>query len=177
MRMMRLMQDLLDVARVEAGQTLALDRSPQDASTLLRDACETLTSEAERKQIAFDCHLPADIGRIDADRDRVLQALANLIGNAVKFTPEGGRIRLTAEPLDQSVRFSVSDSGPGIKAEHIGHIFEPYWQAARTATLGTGLGLPIAKGIVEAHGGRIWVESEPGLGTTFHFTLPASRQA
>jgi PAS domain S-box-containing protein len=177
MRMMRLMRDLLDIARVEAGQTLALERVPQDVPALLHEACDSLSSEAERKLIAFDCAVPAQLRPIDVDRDRILQVLANLIGNAVKFTPEGGRIRLSAEPFDRSIKFSVSDSGPGIKAEHLEHIFKPYWQAARTATLGTGLGLPIAKGIVEAHGGRIWVESEPGVGTTFQFTVPVAEQA
>jgi PAS domain S-box-containing protein len=173
-RMMRLMRDLLDITRVEAGQTLTIDRAPHDAATLLHDACESLAGEAEGKLITVECNLPEDTRTIMVDRDRILQALANLIGNAVKFTPEGGSIGLRVELMEHAVRFAVSDTGPGIKPEHLERIFEPYWQATRTATLGTGLGLPIVKGIVEAHGGRIWVESEPGVGSTFYFTLPAS---
>jgi signal transduction histidine kinase len=110
---------------------------------------------------------------VSADRERTLQVLSNLLGNAIKFTPEGGSIALRAEPADEFVQFSVSDTGPGIRAEDLAHIFERYWQATRTAALGTGLGLAIVKGIVEAHGGTIRVETRAGVGSTFHFTLPA----
>lgn len=114
--------------------------------------------------------------QVMADRKRLLQVLSNLLGNAVKFTPEGGLIRVVAEPKDEEwVRISVSDTGPGIAAEVIPTIFEPFSQAKDGATLGTGLGLTIAKGIVEAHGGEISVESAPGVGTTFRFTLPRVR--
>jgi signal transduction histidine kinase len=109
---------------------------------------------------------------VAADRHRVQQVLSNLVGNAFKFTPEGGTITVRAEPLERFVRFSVADTGPGIRAEDLSHIFERYWQSMRTATLGTGLGLTIARGIVEAHGGSIWVESTAGVGATFYFTLP-----
>jgi signal transduction histidine kinase len=102
----------------------------------------------------------------------VLQVFGNLIGNAIKFTPKGGEIRILTSLDNGEVRFTVADSGPGIPPEHLSHVFDRYWQAKSTAKLGTGLGLSIAKGIVEAHGGRIWVESPPGYGAQFNFTLP-----
>jgi len=102
----------------------------------------------------------------------------NLVGNAIKFTEPGGRIVVRAAMKERNVVFSVSDSGPGIAPESVAHIFDRFWQAAtRERRLGAGLGLPITKGIVEAHGGRIWVESELGRGTTFLFTIPSRRRA
>ena len=111
-----------------------------------------------------------------ADRDRLLQVFSNLVGNGLKFTPEGGRVRIRANLNgDRAVRFSVDDTGPGIPAESLPHLFELFWQARdRRATLGTGLGLSIARGIVEAHGGSISVESTPGEGSTFTFTVPVA---
>jgi signal transduction histidine kinase len=106
-----------------------------------------------------------------------MQVLSNLIGNSLKFTPRGGTITVSAEPHRDGVLFTVADTGPGIPREHLLHIFTPYWQAKRAERLGAGLGLPIARGIVEAHGGQIWAESEPGKGTRFHFTLPATDAA
>jgi signal transduction histidine kinase len=97
--------------------------------------------------------------------------MSNLVGNAVKFTPPGGCITLHAKPADDEVRFTVADTGPGIAAEQLPHLFGRYWQGDRKDRRGIGLGLAIAKGIVEAHGGRIWVESTVGEGSHFHFTL------
>jgi signal transduction histidine kinase len=114
-----------------------------------------------------------DLPPVYADRHRVMQVLQNLIGNALKFTPPDGHIVVEATLADDEVLFSVSDTGPGIAKEHLGDVFSR-WQAKRTERLGAGLGLPIAKGIVDAHGGRIWVESEPEDGTTFSFTLPVA---
>jgi signal transduction histidine kinase len=107
----------------------------------------------------------------------VMQVVSNLIGNSMKFTPPGGRINVSAtlQRHDDEVLFAVADSGPGIPKENLSDIFSPYWQAKRTERMGAGLGLPIAKGIVEAHGGRIWAESEPGLGSQFYFTLRVDR--
>jgi signal transduction histidine kinase len=104
----------------------------------------------------------------------VIQVLSNLVGNAVKFTPAGGTITIRAEDAPGGVRFSVSDTGVGMTPEQLSKLFGQFWQANPADRRGIGLGLSIAKGIVEAHGGRIWVESQPGVGTTFHFTLSAS---
>jgi signal transduction histidine kinase len=108
-----------------------------------------------------------------ADAARVQQVLSNIVGNAVKFTPRDGRITVCAESIGGEVRFAVIDTGPGIPAEQLPHIFGRFWQAKTSDRRGIGLGLAIAKGIVEAHNGRIWVESHVGLGSTFYFTLPA----
>jgi len=98
--------------------------------------------------------------------------VSNLIGNAMKFTPPGGAVRLTGKRRDEAVLFMVTDTGPGVPHENLRDIFNPYWQGKRAERMGAGLGLPIARGIVESHGGKIWVESNPGRGTTFYFTLP-----
>jgi len=112
---------------------------------------------------------------VSGDHKRLLQVFENLIGNAIKFSKPGDRIVVRASPEREGVRFSVADTGPGIDVEALGHVFDPFWQAAtRAKKLGAGLGLPVTKGIVEAHGGRIWVESELGRGTTFYFTVPAA---
>jgi signal transduction histidine kinase len=110
--------------------------------------------------------------RVNCDRDRVLQVLANLVGNAIKFTPAGGRVTLSAAQSEGRVVFSVADTGQGIAADALPHIFDRYWQAARRSQKrGIGLGLSIAHGIVTAHGGKIWVESTPGQGSTFFFEI------
>jgi signal transduction histidine kinase len=110
-----------------------------------------------------------------ADRDRILQVLSNLIGNAIKFTPAGGSIAVRVECCRDGAHVSVEDTGPGIAPEDLPHLFQPYWQAQHTPFEGAGLGLSIARGIVEAHEGRIWAESTPGQGSTFHFTIPTVR--
>jgi signal transduction histidine kinase len=108
------------------------------------------------------------------DHERILQVLANLVGNAIKFTGEGGRIDLIVEATGDDVRFAVQDSGAGIAPDKLNVIFERFWQVADQRRSGLGLGLFISKCIVEAHGGRIWAESHPGAGSTFYFTLPAA---
>ena len=110
-----------------------------------------------------------------ADTARLLQVLSNLVGNAIKFTPRGGVITVRIEPLGDEVRFAVRDTGPGIAPDQVPHIFGRFWQANRKDRRGIGLGLAIAKGIVEVHGGRIWVESTLGAGSTFYFTIPVAQ--
>jgi signal transduction histidine kinase len=176
-RMQRLIEDLLDVTRLEGGKQLPIDPAPLDVQSLFEETYELFKSQAATGSITLQCHTPKDVPPVYADRHRVLQVLSNLIGNAMKFTPPGGMITCRAESEDGKVTFAVADSGPGIPRENLGDIFNPYWQAKRTARLGAGLGLPIAKGIVESHGGRIWVESEPGDGTKFFFTLPVAVDA
>ena len=167
----RLIQDLLDVARIQAGG-LAVEPIPVDVRSLLNEAAESATPLASAAQLTVLCNAPETSVAVASDRERVLQVFANLIGNAIKFTPKGGQIRILACQENDAVRFTIADSGPGIPPEHLDHVFDRYWQAKSTAKLGAGLGLSIAKGIVEAHGGRIWVESPPGSGAEFNFTLP-----
>ncbi len=169
----RLIQDLLDVARIQAGG-LVVDPVPVDVSSLVHEAVDAATPLAAAAQLRVSCSLPDFSPAVSSDRERILQVFANLIGNAIKFTPKGGEIRILAIPDSSEVRFTVADSGPGIPAENLGHVFDRYWQAKSTAKLGTGLGLSIAKGIVEAHGGRIWAESPPDSGAEFIFTLPVA---
>jgi signal transduction histidine kinase len=169
----RLIQDLLDVARIQAGG-LAVETVPIEVKSLVMEAVESATPLAAAASLRVSYAIPEGSALVSADRERVLQVLANLIGNALKFTPKGGEIKILANLEPSEVRFTVQDTGPGIPAEHLNHVFDRYWQAKSTAKLGTGLGLSIAKGIVEAHGGRIWVESPPGSGAAFQFTLPAA---
>ena len=176
-RMNRLIQDLLDISRIEAGQPLAIETRKLDVEHLVRESCEAFHFQAERKSIRFECSVARDLPPIQGDGGRLLQAIANLIGNAIKFTPEGGRVTMEVLTAAAEVRFTVSDTGPGIDSAALDHVFEPFWQAGRDARLGAGLGLPIAKAIVERHGGRIWVESRPGEGSAFHFTIPTAGAA
>lgn len=176
-RATRLIQDLLDVARMEAGR-LSVERGPQESASLIQEAAELHRALAEAKSIQLTVAVPEDAPPIFADHDRVLQILSNLLGNALKFTPEGGRISLRVEPMEGRVRFSVCDTGPGIPAEDLPYLFEPFWQACGARRKeGAGLGLAIVKGLVEAHGGNLWVESSPGEGSTFSFTLPTLEAA
>jgi len=173
-RMERLIKDLQEMGRLDAGRTLRVDARSVELATLLREACEALHIQAGAKQLEVSCDLPAPPIAVCADPDRICQVLGNLIGNAIKFTPRGGRITLAACREGREVRVSVTDQGPGIPEADVPRVFEPYWQARGTARLGAGIGLKIAKGLVEAHGGRIWLESKLGEGTTFSFTLPVA---
>lgn len=169
----RLIQDLLDVSRSESGR-LSIDPRPEPPGEILAEACETMAAIAERRSIRLGCRYAEGLPPIRADRRRILQVLSNLIGNALKFTPEGGSVATSAAATPEGVVFTVTDDGPGIADDDLPRLFEPHWQAKDTAHLGAGLGLAIAKGIVEAHGGRIWVESRVGEGSSFHFTVPAA---
>ena len=163
------------MSRIQSGHAIAVAPTPVDTPALLADAAEAHAFQAADRQVELECDVTEGTPAVLADHDRVLQVLSNLVGNALKFTPEGGRVRLDAGPDGPDmVRFSVSDTGPGIPAEEIPYVFEPFTQAKDTATLGTGLGLSIARGIVEAHGGTISVESHPGEGAIFRFTLPVA---
>jgi signal transduction histidine kinase len=176
-RMNGLIQALLDVGKMEAGRPLALQREHHSARSIAEEAYEFSQFAAARKSIDFACDVENCGVTVYADRQRLLQVLSNLIDNAIKFTPEGGRIRLTCKAGKGTVRFAVSDTGVGIAEEDRPRIFQIYWQAEKTSHAGTGLGLAIVKRIVEEHGGRIWVESQPGLGSTFSFTLPSNEPA
>ncbi|HEY7396548.1 MAG TPA: PAS domain S-box protein [Gemmatimonadaceae bacterium] len=171
-RMNRLIQDLLDVATIEAGR-LKLESTRVSASELVREAVEAQATHATAANVNLRLDVPYDVPAIWADRDRLLQVFENLVGNAIKFTPAGGRITVAAASQNTQVLFSVADTGAGIAQDSLAHIFDPFWQAAtREQRLGAGLGLPITRGIVEAHGGELWVESQVGQGSTFFFTIP-----
>jgi signal transduction histidine kinase len=126
--------------------------------------------------VRLDTSIEENLPLVYADAARIQQVLSNLVGNAVKFTPRDGRITVCAEQSEREVRFSVIDTGSGIPSEQLPHIFGRFWQARASDRRGIGLGLAIAKGIVEAHNGRIWVESHVGLGSTFYFTLPCATE-
>lgn len=171
-RMERLIGDLLDNARIEARRPLAVEPRAMDLTALIREVCEGFGVKAAREGKTIDFDVREELPAVHADGERLHQVLTNLVGNAMKFTPPGGRVRLLAERVGSEVRLSVTDSGPGIPEDQVGHLFEPFWQAPCTARLGTGLGLKIAKGIVEAHGGAIGVSSAADGGSTFFFTVP-----
>lgn len=171
-RMARLIEDLLDVTRLEGGKRLPIEPAPVEPVELLREAEEIFRAQASVASVSVVYEAGDGLPPVYADRHRVMQVMTNLIGNSMKFTPPGGEIAVHAKLDGESVLFSIRDTGPGIPRENLADIFSPYWQAKRAERLGAGLGLPIAKGIVEAHGGRIWVESVPGDGTDFYFTLP-----
>jgi signal transduction histidine kinase len=173
-RMNRLIQDLLSVTTIEAGR---LSIAPQKMSVpeLLREASETLGPLAKEKGITLTVNGADDLPAVRGDHARVLQVIGNLVGNAVKFTPAGGTITLSAIRADGRVQCSVADTGPGIPAAQIPRLFGKFWQAKRGDGRGVGLGLAIARGIVEAHGGTIEVQSELGKGSVFTFMLPVWR--
>lgn len=168
----RLIDDLLDVERIEKGN-LVLDRRRHDVATLVRDGLGLLEPLASQKSIDLRGVVAStESTEVLCDRGRLLQVLSNVVGNAIKFSPEGRAITVRAEPGDEHVQF-VEDQGPGIAAEQLPHVFDRYWQREEVRPgAGLGLGLAIAKGIVEKHGGRIWAESKPGRGAAFFFTLP-----
>jgi signal transduction histidine kinase len=172
-QMDRLIQDLLDVARIEASQ-LAVEPQAHAVEPLVHEAGELLRPLAAERELQFELSVEPGLEPVLADKERVLQVLTNLVGNAIKFTPAGRSIRLEATAAERAVRLSVVDQGPGIPHEQLDRLFDAYWQSRRTGREGAGLGLFISRGIVEAHGGRIWAESRPGEGSAFRFTLPVA---
>jgi signal transduction histidine kinase len=172
-RMYRLVHDLLDVAAIEAGQ-LPVTQSPLSAHALVTDALELLRPLAAAKSIALVGDVPPGLPAVAADRERVLQVFSNLGGNALKFTARDGRVEIHATGHERAVEFIVRDTGPGIQPEDLPHVFDRFWQAKKRERAGVGLGLAIAKGIIEAHGGEIHVDSTPGQGSRFAFTLPVA---
>jgi signal transduction histidine kinase len=169
--MERLVTDLLDVARIESG-TFAIRQERVDTSTLLHEAVELCEPQALAMHVALGAEVSDDVKPMLADRDRLLQVLSNLLGNALKFSDAGGKVVVRAANTDGAVQLSVEDSGHGIPKDDLPHVFERFWKANRASRAGAGLGLAICKGIVEAHGGRIWAASTLGRGTTLHFEIP-----
>jgi PAS domain S-box-containing protein len=170
-QMDELIQALLDVTRIEAGR-FHVAPAPVDPGEIVDTALEMLAPLARDREIALERDLADAVPAVAADVARVAQVLSNLVGNALKFTHEGGRITVRTAPGDGVVLFAVSDTGDGIPADQLPHIFDRFRPYRRATQSGAGLGLPISRGIIEAHGGRIWMESEVGVGTTTYFTLP-----
>jgi chemotaxis family two-component system sensor kinase Cph1 len=168
-RMNTLIRDLLDLAKLEAGR-FTLQCAECQINELVEESLLILRPLAEAKWITLTSDLRGDA--VNVDRDRIFQVLSNLVGNAIKFTPGRGSIVVRAETVNTEVRVTVSDTGPGIPPEQLENVFDRYWQARRSDQEGSGLGLFIAKGIVEAHGGRIWIEPHANTGATFIFILP-----
>jgi signal transduction histidine kinase/DNA-binding response OmpR family regulator len=166
-----LIQDLLDISRIESG-TLAVEDAPTSAAALLADAVLDLEQLVASKGLRFESEWQGDDVQVSADRGRIAQVFSNLVGNAIKFTPKGGFVRVTGKRRDNYVDFVVADSGIGVAPENVPHLFDRFWKATKASRSGAGLGLSIVKGIVASHGGSVSVESEPGAGTSFCFSLP-----
>ncbi len=173
-RMESLVKTMLDVATIEAGR-FSLSPAPCDVEDLLRQSIDELESLASSRQIALASEVKAPGLVVRADRERTLQVLSNLLGNALKFTPDGGAVSVCVDAQGHMARFVVVDSGPGIPEAHLPHLFDRFWKHETNGRRGTGLGLFIVKSIVEAHDGEVSVANRPGGGATFAFTLPLVR--
>jgi signal transduction histidine kinase len=173
--MNRLISDLLDVASIQAGRLSLQRKSCEDVGAIAKEVIGLFEPAARAKLLDVRCELPDyKVGAI-VDRDRIAQVLTNLVGNSVKFCRERDQIVVRLEDRERELTFEVTDSGPGITTPQLERIFDAYWTEPRRANSGTGLGLTIAKGIVEAHGGRIWVNGEPDAGLTLRFAVPRAR--
>ena len=171
-RMMQMVTELTELSRIESGRG---DLKPEmvNLNLLAEDVIARFKPQAERKSVAMSADLSTDIPLVQADKDRIYQVITNLVHNAIKFTPQNGKVNISAELSENSVLMKVSDTGIGISAEDLPRIFERFYKADKArAGEGAGLGLAIAKHVIQAHGGNIWVESEEGKGSTFFFTLP-----
>jgi signal transduction histidine kinase len=170
-RMERLLTDLLDVARIESG-TLRIKKAPQEVGALLAEVYRSYRPLFETRGLTLSVDGLSDALTVSFDHDRIVQVLSNLLGNAMKFTPPGAAISLRLARCDGEIEFALRDSGCGIHPDAMPHVFKRFWQIDSNTRRGLGLGLHICQKIVEAHGGRIWAESEFSKGATFRFTLP-----
>lgn len=178
-RLARLVDDLQELSRVEAG-AFPLDKKPARVDELILTTIKRLTPQAGRKNITLDADLPADLPLVSLDEARITQVLTNLISNAIQYTPEGGSVRIISRQSKDEIQVNVIDTGIGVPPEHVANLFTRFYRVdksrSRQAGGGSGIGLTIARHLVESHDGRIWVES-PGIGqgSTFSFTLPLMR--
>jgi len=174
-RLIRLVNALLDLSKMEAGM-MTYSFEQRSLAPLIQKAMTEIGPLIESKKISLEARISEGLPLVRMDSERILQTLRNLIGNAVKFTPDGGHVRISARAIPGGLEVSVADTGPGIPPDHLETIFEKYQQASPTGSYrinGTGLGLAVAKHIISSHGGRIWAESETKQGSTFFFVLPA----
>jgi signal transduction histidine kinase len=174
--MRRLIDELVELASIQVKR-LVLERSRESLHQLVEQGLEMLATAAAKKSTRIETALPPNAHFLSCDKDRIVRVITNLVSNAIKFSPEGGQVTVRAEHIGSEVCFAISDTGPGISRADVAKLFLPYWKGKRTGKKGTGLGLYIAKGIVQAHGGHIWVESELGKGSTFYFTVPVEEGA
>ena len=176
-RLNRLVNDLQELSRVEAG-AYEMDVHAVELPVLVKTVVKRLGPQFEDKSVKLTIDLPADLPQVQADDDRIIQVLTNLVSNALRYTPEGGQVNMYASSQGNQVQVTVKDTGVGIPPEHVAHIFTRFYRVDKSRSRqagGSGIGLTIAKYLVEAHGGRIWVESEgQGQGSAFSFTLPAA---
>lgn len=175
-RLGRLIADLLDISRIEAGR-IQIDKQPTDVLSLANDVLRLFQDAAKENGLKLTASFAPDIPRVNIDPDKITQVVTNLVGNALKFTPKAGQINVNVYRNGESLQIDVIDNGHGIPSHDLDKLFSKFYQVAcagskETAKKGTGLGLAISKGIVEKHGGKIWVESELGKGSKFSFTLP-----
>jgi signal transduction histidine kinase len=175
-RLGRLVDQLLDLSKLESGD-VPLEREPVEVAPLVAQVLSEIQVARPEAEVSVSDALPVDLPAVFADRERVHQVLFNLLDNAVRLTPSGGRVTVTASRHIGSVDVAVADTGPGISAEDLPRVFERFFRVDASRSRddgGTGIGLAIARSVVEAHGGRIWAESEPGKGSTFTFELPVA---
>ncbi|AZZ37329.1 hypothetical protein CIK05_11185 [Bdellovibrio sp. qaytius] len=172
-QMQNLISDLLDFAKMESS-SFAVELVDEDLKQIISQVVDSFKTLAQQKKITIRADMPSLVKNVACDGGRIVQVLSNLIGNSLKFSPIGSEIVVAMKDLEQNLLISVADNGPGISAEQLPKVFDRFWQSEKAKKLGSGLGLSIAQGIVVAHNGKIWVESEIGKGTTFYFTIPYS---
>jgi len=170
LRMSRLISDLLDVTRIEA-KSLKVELKITLLDKITIEISEFFMPSLKEKNIQLITNIPFDCGEVLCDEDRTIQILTNLVNNAIKFTDSGGKIFINAKKSGSMVEISVEDTGKGITEENLTHVFDRFWQEKNYTHIGTGLGLAISKGLALAQGGKMWVKSQYGVGTTFYFTL------
>jgi len=175
-KLAQMVQELGELSRIESGEA-PLNKRRINMADVIGHAVDRLRAQADRAELKLDIDIPPTLPEVMSDEARVEQVLVNIIHNAIKFTPSGGKINISAKARDNDILVSVSDTGVGIPADDLPRIFERFYKADKSRSGGgTGLGLAIAKHIVEAHGGRIWAESVEGRGSTFNFTLPLAHK-
>lgn len=170
-QMQLLISDLLDFAKMESS-TFAVELKAENPGDIISQVADSFKALAQKKEITIRVNKPKHAKFIACDSGRIVQVLSNLIGNSLKFSPDGSEITLGIADAKEGLLFSVADNGPGIPSEQLSKVFDRFWQAEKAQKIGSGLGLSIAKGIVQAHKGEIWVESQAAQGTTFYFTIP-----